>query len=257
MSQGIIVNGVRWLTGLIVFALLTPTASAKEFPKPLSYAEAVGDGYIFVMHGPADADASPGDAVQLAALKEKYPASGLYSAADGAAVWTTDAPYAPSANAFPSTDGVHLALIEGDWWTTKEYVAPKRLPAEREQAQLASPAVSLYANGQLLKRYTVNDIVTDPARFEHTPEHVLWAAGAALNEDAGQFVVMTQDANQITFDVATGEIVARKKVGLGNPLTVWLVAVIGGLAVLILAVWAWFVFGRRRTNGQANSPAIG
>lgn len=244
----------------LVVLLGAGSVNAKEFPRPFSYAEKAGEQYIFVMLGPLmiDEEAAPGDAKLLAELRAKYPASGLYPAAGGPAVWTTDAPYAPSANAFASADGVHLALIEGDWWKTKEYVVPKRLPDEKAEAQLHGPAVSFYANGQLLKRYTVDQIITDPSRLEHTPEHVLWAAGAALNDDTMHFVVMTQDAQRLTFDAKTGELLSRDPAGFGNPMASRIIAVCMGLSLSVLAVWAWFVFLRRGkpvTVSAAPSPA--
>lgn len=245
---------IRLVLSVTILVLMSCGASAKEFPRPLSYAEAVGDRYIFVMLGPAeiDAAATPDDAAKLAELRQKYPASGLYPIESTEPVWTTVAPYVPAANAFPSTDGKHLVLVEGDWWTTKEYVAPKRLPDTTVAEQLAAPAISFYEDGKLTKRYTVQELVTDPSRFEHTPEHVLWAAGAALNDDTSRFVLMTQDANRITFDAATGEIVSRREAGFGNPLASWILAVSGALALLILAVWAWLVFGRRK---RVTAPA--
>ncbi|MCZ2342251.1 MAG: hypothetical protein LC104_10710 [Bacteroidales bacterium] len=244
----------RTLAIVIALFLSTITVSAKDFPRPLSYAEAIGKDYIFVMLGPLEVDqaAAPGDAKLLADLRAKYPASGLYPAAGGLAVWTTDAPYVPSANAFASTDGVHMALIEGDWWKTKEYVSPRRLPEEKSQAQLHGPAVSFYVQGQLRKRYTVDQLIQEPNRLEHTPEHVLWAAGAALNDETMRFVVMTQDAQRITFDATTGEMLRRDPAGFGNPIASWIIAACGGLSLLVLAIWAWIVFLRRGKSVTAS-----
>lgn len=243
------------LTTLVLF-FCAGTARAKEFPRSLSYAEAIGEKYAFVMLGPLEVDegAAPDDAKKLAELRAKYPASGLYPIAGGPALWTTDAPYVPSANAFASTDGVHMALVEGDWWKTKEYIAPRRLPAEKADPQLHGPAVSFYANGKLLKRYTVDELITDPSRLEHTPEHVIWAAGAALNDETMRFVLMTQDANRITFDATTGELLSRNPAGFGNPISPWILAVCGGLSLLVLAIWAWIVFGRRKPATTPTAP---
>lgn len=248
----------RILVSLLICGLLQPVLAAKDFPRPFSYAKAVGSEWQFVMLGPVEVDesASPKDREALRQLRQQFPASGLYPRAGGPAVWTTDALFAPSANTFPSTDGIHLAVIEGDWWTTKDYVAPKRLAGEKEAEQLQAPAVSFYARGQLLRRYRVADLVTDPTRLEHSPEHLLWAAGAALNEKTGRFVVMTQDANQITFDIRTGAIIEQRAAGISNPLTSWILGVSGGLALLILAVWAWLVFGRRTKVIPSATPSL-
>jgi hypothetical protein len=245
----------RLLLCLVIGSLLDANLRAKEFPRPFSYAKAVGSEYQFVMLGPIEVDESAAgrDREALRQLRQQFPASGLYPRAGGTALWTTEASYAPSANTFPSRDGIHLAVIEGDWWTTKDYVSPKRLPAAKEAEQLQAPAVSFYAQGQLLRQYRVADLVSNPARLEHSPEHILWAAGAALNDETGRFVVMTQDGLQVTFDIRTGALLEKRGAGIANPLASWILGLCGILVLLILAGWALLTFGRR--SPRLNAPA--
>ncbi len=155
-------------------------------------------------------------------------------------VWAVEG-YAPYDNVFPASDGVHLVRLEGEWWRTYRYPAEKRLPADEEAKQLAGPAVSFFANGKLIRTHAVNDLVTNPADLIHTPEHVLWKTDASLNEATGRFIVFTHDSNRVAFDFKTGEVVARSKAGLGNPIMRWVLGVTAALIVVMVGVWVWLV----------------
>ena len=218
-------------------------------PEPVSYTKPVADGkYTFVMLGdPAsEAKQSPSAQAEFRALREKYLRSGLYPADGREPLWPLDAPYAPYDNTFLAADGVHLARLEGEWWVERDYPSPfKRLPAEEEKKQFDAAAVGFYENGKLVKSYPLKDLVTNPLDLKHSPRFVLWAAGGVLNESAGRFVVMTQDATRVAFDYRTGEVIARDRIGLNNPILGRILIACGVLSVGILAAWAWFAFGLR------------
>lgn len=237
------------LTALLVLGA-GASAHAGKLPVPVSYTKPVAGGkFVFVQLGDPAAEEGQAESAraQFRQLREKYPQSGLYPAEGGGPVWVLDADYAPYDNTFPLSDGVHLARLEGEWWVERDYPAPRtRLAPEAERAQLDALAVGFYANGKLTRGHPLRDLLTDPADVKHSPRFVLWAAGAVLNEPAGRFVVMTQDANRITFDPATGEVIARDRVGLNNPLLGRILAACGVLSLAILGAWAWFAFGRRR-----------
>lgn len=223
----------------------SPVWAARSLPAPLSYAKPTAGGFL-VQLGDPTAEAEVRDPAVVAAFREvraKYPKSGYYRDS-GELVWELDAPYAPIDNVFPLPDGIHLARLEGDWWIERDYPAGTRLSPAEEAKQLAAPGVGFYANGKLIRTIPVSDLLSDPGDVKHSPRYVLWAAGAVLKPD-GQFVVLTQDATRISFDPKTGEILARDRVGLNNPLLPKLLVASALIATTILAVWAWFVFGRR------------
>ena len=229
--------------------LAAPVFAAGALPEPVSYTKPLADGqHVFVMLGDLTSEAkmTPSSQPEFQALREKYAKSGLYRTEGGEPVWVLDGGFAPLDSTFITSNGEYVIRLEGDWWRTKEYISGKRLPEDVEREQLAGPAVGFYKNGQLIRRYRVNELVETPRELMHSPQHVLWVAGAVLNEPAGKFVVHTQDANRIAFDYRTGEILSRDRVGLGNPILKPILYITGTMAVGILGVWVWLVFGRRR-----------
>lgn len=240
--------------------------AAGALPQPLSYSKPVpGQELVFVMLGDAEAEAaqrSDEAKRQFQRLRETYPKSGLYDVVSRELVWEFSGPYVPYENTFLARDGVHMARLEGDWWVEKEYPGGKRLAAEEEARQLANIGVAFYANGEELKSYPVSELVTNPADLKHSPEYVLWAAGAvlqgAIDEGPGRFVLHTQDANRVVFELSSGEVLSRDKVGLSNPLFKPILAVSGVIALVILGTWAWLVFGRKskpETTASLSSPS--
>ena len=123
--------------------------------------------------------------------------------------------------------------------------AGKRLPEDVEKAQLDAVAVRCFTDGKVTHEYTLRELVDEPAELPHSPEHILWPAGAALNPETGQLHLFTQDSMRITFDLATGAIVAREKTGLGNPITQWVLGVTVALTAALAAVLVWYTFFKR------------
>lgn len=240
---------VTFLT--VAFVVRRPGGSANQsIPEPVSYAKPTADGkHVLVTHGDPAAEAKLKDADTkryAAEVRANYPTPGLYRLDPPGLVYRLSG-YAPDDQVYLTADGRHVVRIEGDWWKTKAYPAGKRLPTEVEQAQLDAPAVRCFTDGKLTHEHKLRDLVTDPDKLPHSPDHVLWPAGAVLNADAGQFHLFTQDANRITIDVASGEVVERAKTGIGNPLARWLLTVTVALTVALAAVLAWYTFLKRPT----------
>ena len=180
-------------------------------------------------------------------MRAKYPKTGLYKDGSGELVWAVeDGGYTPYDNVHLAADGMHLVRLDGDWWREKDFTGGRaRLSEDEVRRQLDAPAVSFFADGKLLKRHTVRDVVTNVAELPHTPRYLLWSAGGVLNESTGRFVLVTQDSQRLTYDYRTGELISRRQAGLGNPLLRTVLIVSGVLAAAILGVWAWLVFVRK------------
>ncbi len=238
-------------TLLVVILAAAPAFAAGVILEPVSYTKPIpGTAFLFVMLGDPAVEAGQKDAetaAKFAEIRAKYPQTGLYHTDSGALVWAVDTEgYTHPDWVFLTADGVHLVRIDGDSWRTKDYSGRNRLPAEDEQKQLDAPAVSFFKNGKLIKRYALRALVTDPGELPHSPQHILWVAGAVLNTDETRFVAFTQDSNQLTFDVATGELLAKEPAGLGNPRLVILLSVIGGLMAAMLIGWLVFLLRQRK-----------
>jgi hypothetical protein len=244
---------IRYVIASVALLALAagPVAAAGVLDEALSYTKPVPGGrFVFVMLGDPEAEAkqSADARGKFAELRAKYPKTGLYKAESSELVWAVeDGGYAPYDNVFLASDGVHLVRIDGEWWREKDFTGGRaRLTPEEEQKQLDGPAVSFFADGKLVRRTAVRDVVTDPAALPQTPHYILWLANGVLNEGTGRFLLDTQDLNRVTFDYRTGEVVARGRVGLGNPRLTTILVASGALTAAVLGVWAYFVFFRRR-----------
>jgi hypothetical protein len=244
------------LAALLLVLAAGPASAAGVLNEALSYAKPVPGGrFVLVMLGDlaAEAKQSADARAKFVELRARYPKAGLYQDGSEEPLWTIrDGEYAPYDNVFPASDGVHLVRLDGEWWREKDFTGGRaRLPDDEVERQLDAPAVSFFADGKLIRRYTVREVVADPAALPQTPQYVLWSAGGVLNEETGRFVLVTQDSQRVAFDYRTGEIVSRAPAGLGNPLMTALLTAAGILVAAVLAVWAWLVFVRWRKVAPA------
>lgn len=238
-----------WGTYRVIVEKTRPGGPATTLPEPISYAKPTPGGqFVMVVFGSSEAEAKLKDGEmkrQAEEVRKKYARPGMYSAANATLVYALDG-YTPDDNLYLTADGRHVARIEGDSWQTRAYPAGTRLPPDEEQKQLDAPAVSLFADGKLLKSYPLKELLTDPTVVSHSPKHILWPGGAVLNEREGRFLVYTQDANRATFDITTGEMIAREKMGFGNRFAQITIIVTLALTVLVAIGWAIYAFRRRR-----------
>ncbi len=158
---------------------------------PGSYTTTTPDGtYLFVMIGPDspwEGELSGGEhETQQVRIRNTYGQSGLYRN-DGSTtpLWTVDW-YAGSVE--PLSDGVHL-VRHGLWTTSPD-----------------SEAVSFFANGTLIRSYTVADLVAMPSMMPRTVTFFYWQAEAELNDASKTYSITTNHGERYLFDVRTGTI---------------------------------------------------
>lgn len=221
-------------TAVLLLLLALPSAANEKpiaYPVPSDFSTPSRE-YVFVLIPPKSDDPNRKENAHHAMLRQKYAASGLYRADDAAKpLWTVDwFDY----EAFPADDGVHLVRFHGENAQWRHY-SGRKLPDDAVTEQLAAPAVSLYANGRLLRTYSVRELVARPDELPHTMRYILWSAGGVFTQDGTQFVLMTQDARQVFFDLATGRIADSRDAGLGNA-RVWVIRVSLALVGTAIAV---------------------
>jgi hypothetical protein len=223
------------LTVVVIAFAVAATGSpalADEPAPPRSYKEvAPGGKYVFVMIAPrtVEDDVRPWNEETAAIIREirrVYPRSGLYRNDESAEpLWTVDW-YAHEAEV--ASDGVHL-IRHGPWASSTD-----------------QEAISFFANGNLLRTYSIRELVDNPLMLERTVSHFFWQEEGRFDDARLEYALTTTDGNQFVFDVRTGGIVSESRPARRD---FWGVAVVLGAVVLGLLVW----FVRRR---WARAPGI-
>ncbi len=268
---GLGVTAVLMTIALVVLAWVLKRpggADAPKLPEPVSYAKPSADGTrVFVAHGSPEYEAGLKDAdtrAYAAGVRAKYPAPGIYAAGDNPTLLAPDPrvaavvgglahpeyvtpfdQYTPDENVFLTPDGRAVGRIDGGWWKTKAYPAGKRLPDATVEEQMTAPAATFLFVDRLPRTHLLKDLVDNKDELPHSPEHVLWPAGAALDPNTSRFHLFTQDSNKITFDATTGEVVHKGKNGWGNPVARTVLVVVVGLTAVLMAVLAWYIVKAR------------
>jgi hypothetical protein len=230
-------HGFFTLCFSVVFLFATDFAHANDkppiaYPVPSKFFSPNGL-YTLVLVPPRSDDPKLKENADQTEIRNTYPSSGLYSTND-----TTKTRWAVEwfdYEAFPADDGIHVVRIHGENALWRHYPSGTRLADDAVREQLAAPAVSFYANGEKLRTYTVRELVTKPDDLPQTMKYILWMAGATITRDGKQFVLMTQDARQIFFDLQTGMITENREAGLGNA-KVWVVRLSLGVVLTTLII---------------------
>jgi hypothetical protein len=222
----------------VVLLLLASSLAADE--KPIAYPvpsvfPSPNENYRLVLVPPKTTDPRLKENAAQQEIRQQYTTSGLYELGGSKPLWTVD--WFDYEN-FPANDGIHLVRFHGQNSIWRPYPSPKKLPDELIAEQLSSPAVSFYKKGELLRTYTVRELVERPNDLPHTMKFILWNAGGVYTKDGERFVLMTQDARQLFFDVTTGKILESRDAGLGNT-RLWVIR----LAMAAAGASIFVVFG--------------
>lgn len=142
-------------------------------------------------------------------------------------VWTVDW-YAHAVEA--AADGVHFVRY-GPW--------PGVARDAPLGAALDTEAVSFFANGRLLRTYSIRELVDKPDRLPRSVSHFQWLDKGQFDHVRSEQTITTLDGNQFVFDARTGAIVSESRVG--RPVWWVIVGVATGVVGAVLGVW----LGRR------------
>mgnify|MGYP001816375138 FL=1 len=180
----------------VALVYLPVNSSADSPAPPYSYEiEAEGGQFVFVMLAPLtlDEDLSSWNdefGSKIRDIRQRHPTSGLYSVGiDAAPIWTVDW-YAQSV--LPFSDGVHI-VREGPWARSR-----------------GDEAVSFFANGKLLKSYSISDLEISRWSMSRTVSHFFWRENTSINDAELTYEIEPRRGKKIVFDVTTGDIVDRK-----------------------------------------------
>jgi hypothetical protein len=120
---------------------------------------------------------------------EGYTESGLYEKGSTEPLWTVDS-YAFGVHLSPN--GKYL-VQEGPW-----AMSPEQL------------GVSFCANGELLRAWSIDDLVDEPENLPHSMSHFRWRVGGSgkLDSEKLLFSLTTLEDRILVFDLRTGQQVA-------------------------------------------------
>jgi hypothetical protein len=221
---------------VLVLAASTSVSRADSVVLPFTYKVlSPNEKYVFVMRSPLSFQplycrVTRAEAEEILAT---YPSSGLYRN-DGSRkpLWTVDRyMYYVS----PASDGIHLVVQGGQ--------APRAISFSEAMA------VQFYAEGRLLRSYTVAALVDAPQwSFSHSMNWVSWYEEDNFDDDNLQYSIRTWDGNHFVFDVRTGEILSSSR-----PLR-WVMACL----YLLIAAPAVYFLGRlyRQARRRRTAPAV-
>jgi hypothetical protein len=206
---------MRALFLLPIFMLMycTGTARADKPGPPSTYKTTSADGkFVFVMIAPESLEMeliryNADHQKVVKAIRDVYSKTGLYKN-DGSKepLWTVDW-YSDSVRV--ASDGVHL--VKSGRWPVLEAKA-KDKDRSITKNDLKQEAVSFFANGKLLREYSIGDLIDQPKMLPMSVSHYRWMKSMRIIEDDKQLEIITQDQNRILLELATAKIVQKKKV---------------------------------------------
>jgi hypothetical protein len=216
----------RFLLFTFLSLVLNSTAFADKPATQCSYSIDLGSDRVFVMFAVDQTQDCLSQGKEklaaAAALRSKYRSSGLYRLESPEPVWTVDW---FAFKVFLSTDGKYV-VRSGPW-----------------ASSITNEAFSFFADGKLLRSYTVNDVVRYSFALPHSASHFEWEKTSGLNEAEKTFEVTTLEGGQFKFSLETGEMLIKHfpllppTTGLAGPDSIfsnWYF--LGGAAVLFVLV---------------------
>ena len=218
-----------FLVWVIVFETVTVNADQESSVIPYAL-ESSDKKYVFIMLGESPFNNSPSPK-----FKDRNK-SGLYlNNGSIDPLWVVDW----TAYTFLPSDGVHI-IRRGSWARLGDYGAE---------------AISFFANGKILKSYSVRDLVDFPQFLPRTSSHYKWQkkisnknqvlelsntalveadVSVEFNESAHTMQLATLQGDIYIFDVNTGEIVSSK-----HPVRIILITLITFLFLIFIFSIFW------------------
>lgn len=202
---------IVFLTAVALLGSAGPVRADKVGP-PSTYKVTSADGkYVFVMLSPLPAEQelaryNEDHQKVVKAIRDAYARSGLYRN-DGSKdpLWTVDW---YGRVVWIASDGVHV-VRHGEPADLEE--ARQQKPRSITANDLKQEAISIFARGKLLRRFSIGELVDDPKRLTMSVSHFMWLKQARLIDDKKQLEVTTHDGNRILIDLPTAKILEKTK----------------------------------------------
>jgi hypothetical protein len=149
-------------------------------------------------------------AAQIRKLRQTYRVSGLYR-----------------------NDESTLPLWVVDWYARHIEIASDGVHLVRSGSAAMSPsdqAIAFFANGQMLRSYSVADLVDLPWLLPRSVSHIMWRSEGRFDNTTMTYTIWTKHGERFVFDVTTGTMTQA-----WHPVR----AIVGGLgiAAVLLVMW--------------------
>jgi hypothetical protein len=179
------------LIGLLVMLVLGPiSVFADSVAPPRSYIVfSPNHEYIFVMIAPLTPEQEAAGyeeryAAQIRKIRQTYHVSGLYR-----------------------NNGATSPLWTVDWYAYHVEIASNGIHLVRSSSVAMTPndeAIVFFANGHIIRSYSVADLVDLSWFMPRSVSHVLWRADGRLDTTAMTYTIWTKHGERLVFDVTTG-----------------------------------------------------
>jgi len=118
-------------------------------------------------------------------------------------------------NTFLSSNGIHFAFFPLTFHNGNVPGTPDWQPGQEDTNEYTASAVEFFANGQLIKRYTVSDLVKDNSKLSFSVSMIMWESwlsmetGWLFDPEENTLTIGTVDGRIYTFDITTGDIISE------------------------------------------------
>jgi hypothetical protein len=112
------------------------------------------------------------------------------------------------------SENIYSPLWKVNWYSHLIFVANDGKHVIRAGPWASSPsdeALSFIENGDILKTYKVEDLITEIATLPHSTSHFEWKKELAIKDETKTFVATTLEDKTFVFNFETGEIVNRSE----------------------------------------------
>jgi hypothetical protein len=208
------------LLTLILSKESTMLVYADEIPEQEDYTLDIGNKYVFVMLSTVPPSTYATDSQFNKNIRDKYNRSGLYSKDNSLdPIWTVDW-YSHKSQIEISLDGKYL--IE---WALLSY----------QYSDYDSIALTLFENGQEVRKYTINEFVSYPFLLSSPYE---WKENSFIDNEKESLLIRISNGEEYTIDLTTGEIVK----GISPKTKIKILAFGMSFLILVLVFAVWSVF---------------
>jgi hypothetical protein len=226
------------LTALIFALAVAATSSPARADKaagPFTYrVVAPGEKFVFVMVAPGTVEEEVREwpeeaAAGTRAMRRIYPRSGMYRN-DGSndPLWTVGW-YAFEVTV--ASDGVHL-IRHGPW-----------------ASSTTDEALSFFANGDLLRTFSIRELVDNNAMLHRSVSHFEWRNKGELDDGRMEYTLTTVDGNRFVFDIRTGAIASDSRAAKPGRRGGWWMA--AGVAAAGAVAWLTWRLRARASERRA------